>query len=66
MFRNRRGGRWTSAASSSFGIVLHEMLAGAPLFRGPSPLDTPHEILHAGATLPALPEGAEDVQRCLD
>jgi serine/threonine protein kinase len=51
----------------SFGIVLHEMLAGVPPFRGQSPLDTLHEILHAPAPrLPALPEGALDVQSCLD
>ena len=51
----------------AFGIVVHEMLAGARPFSGPCDLDTLHAILHAPAPrLEALPVGTPAVQRVLD
>jgi len=56
----------------SFGIVLHEMLAGMPPFRGNTGVDTLHAILHAPVPpLPALgpavsAEAAADVQRIIE
>ena len=52
----------------SFGIVLHEMLTGTPLFRRPSNVDTMHAILHDAP--PRLPHGigdaTDDLQRVID
>ena len=52
----------------SFGIVLHEMLTGTPLFRRRSNVDTMHAILHDAP--PRLPHGigdaTDDLQRVID
>ncbi len=52
----------------SFGIVLHEMLTGAPPFRRHSSVDTMHAILHDAP--PRLPHGigdaTDDLQRVID
>ena len=52
----------------SFGIVLHEMLTGTPLFRRRSNVDTMHAILHDAP--PRLPDGigdaTDDLQRVID
>jgi tRNA A-37 threonylcarbamoyl transferase component Bud32/dienelactone hydrolase len=52
----------------SFGIVLQEMLTGAPPFRRRSGVDTMHAILHD--TPPPLPasigQAVDDLQRILD
>jgi serine/threonine protein kinase/tetratricopeptide (TPR) repeat protein/TolB-like protein len=56
----------------SFGIVLHEMLAGKPPFQGKSGLDTAAAILHAAPPrLPPLGPGVmadvgADIQRVVD
>ena len=56
----------------SFGILLHEMLAGQPPFQGKSGIDTASAIIHAPAPrLPALgatvvPEASADIQRIVD
>ncbi|HET9704518.1 MAG TPA: serine/threonine-protein kinase, partial [Vicinamibacterales bacterium] len=56
----------------SFGIVLHEMLAGEPPFRGKSGIETAGAILHQPAPrLPALgpavmAEAGADIQRIVD
>ena len=56
----------------SFGILLHEMLAGEPPFRGKSGIETASAILSAPAPrLPALggavvPEATADLQRIVD
>jgi serine/threonine protein kinase/tetratricopeptide (TPR) repeat protein len=55
----------------SFGIVLHEMLAGARPFHGQSDIDTLHAILHAPAprlearSQEGLPGVQHVVDRCL-
>ncbi len=56
----------------SFGILLHEMLAGQPPFRGKTGIETASAILHA--TAPRLPslgpaviaEAGADIQRIVD
>ncbi|OLE83299.1 MAG: hypothetical protein AUF76_06720 [Acidobacteria bacterium 13_1_20CM_2_65_9] len=56
----------------SFGVLLHEMLAGRPPFKGHTGLDTMHAILHD--PVPPLPslggsvpvEAIRDVQRILE
>jgi tetratricopeptide (TPR) repeat protein/predicted Ser/Thr protein kinase len=56
----------------SFGIVLHEMLAGQPPFRGKTGIETASAILHD--TAPRLPslgpaviaEASADIQRIVD
>ncbi|MDP2388696.1 MAG: FlgO family outer membrane protein, partial [Acidobacteriota bacterium] len=56
----------------SFGIVLHEMLAGQPPFRGKTGIETASAILHAPAPrLPSLgpaviTEASADIQRIVD
>ena len=56
----------------SFGIVLHEVLAGRPPFRGKSGIETASAILHEPAPrLPdlgpgILPDVTADIQRILD
>jgi TolB-like protein/tetratricopeptide (TPR) repeat protein/predicted Ser/Thr protein kinase len=56
----------------SFGILLHEMLAGQPPFRGKSGIETASAILHEPAPrLPALgpaviAEAGADIQRIVD
>jgi len=56
----------------SFGIVLHEMLAGQPPFRGKSGIETASAILHDVAPrLPSLgpaviAEAGADIQRIVD
>jgi len=56
----------------SFGIVLHEMLAGTPPFQGKSGIETASAILHQAAPrLPALgpglpPDLGADIQRIVD
>ncbi len=52
----------------SFGVVLQEMLTGAPPFRRRSGVDTMHAILHdAPPRLPAsIGEAADDLQTILD
>jgi tetratricopeptide (TPR) repeat protein/TolB-like protein/predicted Ser/Thr protein kinase len=56
----------------SFGIVLHEMLAGRPPFAGKSSIETASAILHEPAPrLPDLgpgivPDAGADIQRVLD
>lgn len=52
----------------SFGIMLHEMLTGRTPFRGETPIDTMHAILHAAAPpLPAsIGPAAADLQRIIE
>ena len=56
----------------SFGIVLHEMLAGRPPFQGKSGIETASAILHEPAPrLPSLgpgvvPDAGADIQRIVD
>ena len=56
----------------SFGIVLHEMLAGSPPFQGKSGIETASAIIHSPSPrLPALgpavmPEASADIQRIVD
>jgi hypothetical protein len=56
----------------SFGILLHEMLAGRPPFQGRSGIETASAILHQPAPrLPALgpavlPDAGADIQRVID
>jgi len=56
----------------SFGILLHEMLAGQPPFRGKTGIETASAILHAAAPrLPSLgpaviAEAGADIQRIVD
>jgi Tol biopolymer transport system component len=52
----------------SFGIMLHEMLTGHAPFRGRTPVDTMHAILHdPPPTLPAsIGPATGDLQRILD
>ncbi|MGQ0733427.1 MAG: FlgO family outer membrane protein [Acidobacteriota bacterium] len=56
----------------SFGIMLHEMLAGRPPFEGKSGIETASAILHAPAPpLPALgpavsADASADIQRVVD
>jgi len=56
----------------SFGILLHEMLAGQPPFQGKSGIETASAIIHSPAPrLPSLgaavlPEAGADIQRIVD
>ncbi len=56
----------------SFGILLHEMLAGQPPFRGKTGIETASAIIHAPAPrLPSLgpaviTEASADIQRIVD
>ena len=68
-----RGGRVDHRSDIfSLGLVLHEMLAGHPPFRGPSSAETVNSILHdAPPALPALggtvsPDAITDIQRIRD